>query len=55
MSDGRNCLDVLHKEGMIKKVPTNQVIVTPTGKSNVRLDELNKILKEMEQGESAIK
>ena len=32
MADGRNCLEVLHKEGMIKKVPTNQVIVTPTGK-----------------------
>jgi len=55
MSDGRNCLEVLHKEGMIKKVPTNQVVVTPTGKSNVRLDELNKILKEMEQGEDAVK
>lgn len=55
MADGRNTLEVLHKEGFIKKVPTNQIIVTPGGKSNVRLDELNNILNEMKQGEEAIK
>lgn len=55
MADGRNCLEVLHREGFIKKVPTNQVIMTPTTKSNVRLDELNSILNEMAQGEQAIK
>jgi len=55
MADGRNTLEVLHREGFIKKVPTNQVVVTPGGKSNVRLDELNTILNEMKQGEDAIK
>jgi len=55
LSDGNNALTTLHKEGMIKKVPTNQVIVTPTNNSNVRLDELNNILTKMEQGEEAIK
>lgn len=55
MADGRNTLETLHKEGFIKKVPTNQVIVTPGGKSNVRLDELNSILTEMKQGDAAIK
>lgn len=55
MADGRNTLETLHKENFIKKVPTNQVIVTPGGKSNVRLDELNGILNEMKQGEAAIK
>lgn len=55
MADGRNTLEVLHKENFIKKVPTNQVIVTPGGKNNVRLDELNSILTEMKQGEDAIK
>ena len=55
MADGRNTLEVLHKEGFIKKVPTNQVIVTPGGKSNVRLDELNEILNEMSKGQDAIK
>jgi hypothetical protein len=55
LSDGNNALTTLHKDGMIKKVPTNQVIVTPTNNSNVRLDELNNILTKMEQGEEAIK
>lgn len=55
MADGRNCLEVLHREGMIKKVPTNQVIVTPTTTSKVRLDELNTILNEMAKGEEAVK
>ena len=55
MTDGQTCLQTLHQEGMIKKVPTNQVIVTPDAKSNVRLDELNSILSKMAMGEEAIK
>ena len=55
MPDGRNALEVLHKEGFIKKVPTSQVLITPTTKSTVRLDELNDILDEMDKGEAAIK
>jgi len=55
MGDGRNALEVLHKEGMIKKVPTSQVLITPTAKSSVRLDELNNILDQMDKGEEAIK
>ena len=54
-ADGNNALQTLHKEGMIKKVPTNQVIVTPDMKSTVRLDELNNILDKMALGEEAIK
>lgn len=55
MADGRNALSALHEEQMIKKVPTNQVIVTPQQGSEVRLDELNDIMKKMEAGEEAIK
>lgn len=55
MADGTNALATLHKEGMIKKVPTNQVIVTPDNRSNVRLDELNNILSKMAMGEEAVK
>ena len=40
---------------MIKKIPANQVIVTPTAQSSVKLDELNKIIREMEQGGEALK
>ena len=28
MADGNNCLTTIHKGGWMKKVPTNQVIVT---------------------------
>jgi len=55
LPDGRNMLHTLHREGLIKKIPTNQVIVTPDVKSNVRLDELNGILKKMEVGEDAVR
>jgi hypothetical protein len=55
MADGRNCLEALHREGFIKKVPTSQVLITPTTKSTVRLDELNDILDEMEKGQESIK
>jgi len=55
MPDGRNCLEALHVDGLIKKVPTNQVIITPNMHSSVRLDELNTILNEMAKGEDAVK
>jgi hypothetical protein len=55
LPDGRVQLVALHQEGMIKKVPTNQVIVTPNAHSSVKLDELNKIIREMETGEDALK
>ena len=54
LPDGRPQLEALHREGMIKKIPSNQVIVTPNAQSNVKLDELNRIIKEMETGEAAI-
>ena len=53
--DGRYILQVLHNEGLLKKVQSSQVIVTPNSNTKIRLDELNKILTEMEQGESAVK
>jgi hypothetical protein len=40
---------------MLKKIQTNQVIVTPTANSSVKLDELNRIVKEMESGADALK
>lgn len=55
LPDGRPQLEALHKEGMIKKVPTSQIIVTPTAQSSVKLDELNKIIREMESGDAALK
>lgn len=55
LPEGGNVLTALHKGGVIKKIQTSQVIMTPTTTSSVRLDELNKILAEMEQGEDAVR
>jgi hypothetical protein len=51
--DGKNILQVLHVEGMLKKVNTEQIVMTPAPNVRIKLNELNKILDEMEQGESA--
>ena len=53
--DGKIILQVLHSEGLLKKVQTSMVTVTPSSNTRIRLDELNKILTEMEQGEAAVK
>ncbi len=53
--DGRIMLQVLHAEGQLKKVNTDHIIMTPAPNVKIKLNELNKILDEMEQGESAVK
>jgi len=53
--DGKIILQVLHSEGLLKKVQTSQITMTPSSNTRIRLDELNKILTEMEQGEAAVK
>jgi hypothetical protein len=54
-NEGGKLLTNLHKSGWMKKVPTNQVIVTPNNKTTIRLDELNKLLSEMAKGDEAVK
>ena len=53
--DGRPILQALHLEGQLKKVQTSLILMTPAPNQTIRLDELNKILDEMQQGESAVK
>lgn len=53
--DGQIILQVLHREGMMKKVQGSQILMTPYPGQNVKLDELNKILNEMKMGEEAVK
>lgn len=53
LPDGRNQLKALHQEGYLKKVKTNQIVMTPDAKSTLRLDELNKLVKEMATGDEA--
>ncbi len=53
--DGQIILQKLHAEGMLKKVNTEQVVMTPAPNIKIKLHELNTILDEMEQGEAAVK
>jgi hypothetical protein len=53
--DGKILLQVLHQEGMMKKVQTSQILMTPHPNQAIRLSELNDILNEMERGEEAVK
>lgn len=53
--EGKIILQVLHAEGLLKKTQTSQVIMTPAPNVNIKLEELNKILDEMKQGESAVR
>jgi hypothetical protein len=53
--DGQIILQVLHREGLLKKVQTSGVTMTPSPNQRVRLDELNSILTEMAKGEEAVR
>jgi hypothetical protein len=53
--DGSIILQKLHGEGMLKKVRTELVVMTPQPGVQIKLDELNKILDEMKQGEQAVR
>jgi hypothetical protein len=53
--DGKIILQVLHTEGMMKKIQTNQVVMTPAPNQTIRLNELNDLLDEMEKGEAAVR
>lgn len=55
LTDGRNALGAIHAEGYMKKVQTNQIIMTPNAQSTVKLDELNRIVDEINTGEEARK
>jgi hypothetical protein len=48
-------LAALHAESMLKKVQSSTVTVTPAPNAHVRLDEMNKIIREMESGADAAK
>jgi hypothetical protein len=53
--DGNPILQTLHREGLLKKVNTENIVVTPNPQTKIKLNELNKILTEMKQGEAAVK
>ena len=51
--DGHIILQKLHAEGMLKKVQTELIVMTPAPNTKIKLSELNKILDEMKLGEDA--
>ena len=53
--DGRPILALLHAEGMLKKVQTESIVMTPGPNIQIKLSELNKILDRMAEGEEAIR
>lgn len=54
-TDGQIILQKLHAEGQLKKVQTELIVMTPAPGTQIKLNELNKILDEMETGEAAVK
>ena len=54
-TDGQIILQKLHAEGMLKKVQTELIVMTPTPNTRIKLSELNQILDEMKMGEEAVK
>ena len=53
--DGRPILQTLHMEGQLKKVNTEQIVMTPAPNTRIKLNELNKMLNEMKMGEDAVR
>lgn len=53
--DGKPILQFLHSEGLLKKVNTEQIVMTPQPNVKIKLNELNKILDEMKMGEEAVR
>lgn len=53
--DGKYILQVLHQQGLLRKVQTQQVTMTPTPTTKINLAELNRLLNNMEKGEEAVK
>ena len=55
-TDGENLLVKIHREQWMKKVRTQDILVTPSpGQQGARLDEINKIIRDMETGGDAAK
>ena len=53
-TNGQNLLETIHREGFMKKVRTQDIILVPApNQDGARLDEINKIIRELETGSNA--
>jgi hypothetical protein len=55
LPDGRSLAYLLHTEGFIKKVQTNNVFMTPDSTNKIRLSELNAYMNAISKGGDALK
>tara|TARA_R110002074_G_scaffold110682_4_gene238133 strand:+ start:129 stop:716 length:588 start_codon:yes stop_codon:yes gene_type:complete len=53
LTDGTNMLQQLHATGLLQKQKSSNVMMTPNRESQIRLDELNKIIRE-QTGKKAV-
>lgn len=53
--DGKIILQVLHAEGMLKRIQTDAILMTPAPNVQIKLSELNTMLDEMQKGAEATK
>lgn len=53
--DGNNLLNSLHQGGYLAKVQAETVTMTPTASASIQLDEMNRIIDDIERGEAASK
>lgn len=51
-SDGVNMLVKLHNTGLLKKYPTDQIMMTPNSSTSVPLNEINEIIRKQNTGMS---
>jgi len=53
-TNGQNLLETIHREGFMKKVRTQDIILVPApNQDGARLDEINQIIRELETGSEA--
>jgi len=55
LPDGRRLAMVLHTEGHFKKIPNDNIFMTPDSVNKIRLSELNGYLKRIDEGGEAFK
>lgn len=54
LTDGANMLQALHTRGLLRKQATSNIMMTPNRSANIRLDELNNIIREQTGGKAAV-
>lgn len=54
LTDGANMLQALHARGLLRKQKTSNVMMTPNRSAQIRLDELNNIIREQNGGKASV-